>query len=141
MGNVRMRRLLLFILVWATIAGCETVVPPEMPIHARTFIGVISIVTGTNVFLNASPVGSGTSVFDGDRVSTGPGSSALIELPNRGVVQLDENTDPILEFVREGACVLVHAFKIGQLFAQGREICVRDAWGMEAAARSSIIEP
>ena len=138
MSNIWVRRLFLWILIGASVAGCETMAPPAEPVHTRTFVGAIRIVAGTDVFLNGSPVRSGTSVFDGDRVSTGAKSSAIVEFPGRGFVQFDENTDPYFGFLREGACVLVRVFRIGQLFAQGREICLQDQWGVALVLSSSV---
>jgi hypothetical protein len=71
-------------------------------------------------------------------VSTGAKSSAIVEFPGRGFVQFDENTDPYFGFLQEGACVLIRLFRIGQLFAQGKNICLQDQTGMALVLSSSV---
>jgi hypothetical protein len=120
-----------------SMVGCETTAPgPVVP--TRAFIGVIRVVGGPAVFLNGVAVATGTSVFAGDRVSTGPGGGALIELAHGGFVQLDERTDPFFEYVRDGACLLIKGIGAGNVRIFATDVCAQDVLGTQGITRSDI---
>jgi hypothetical protein len=52
------------------------------------------LVSGPYVTINGSPAANGVTVRSGDRVATGPGSSAIIDFYAGSRIQLDANTDP-----------------------------------------------
>jgi hypothetical protein len=119
------------------MVACETTAPgPVAP--TRAFIGVIRVVGGPAVFLNGVAVATGTSVFAGDRVSTGPGGGALVELAQGGFVQLDEKTDPFFEYVRDGACLLIKGIGAGAVRIFATDVCAQDVLGTQGLTRSDI---
>lgn len=77
-------------------------------------------VDGPAAYINNRPAYHGTYVFNGDNVSTGPGTSAILVLNDGGTIQLDENTDP--EFINDGVCVLMRIVG-GQALIQTKTIC------------------
>lgn len=54
--------------------------------------------SGSSVFVNGVRVGARTRIDPGDRVSTGARSSALLEWSDGTSLQLDENSDPIIQW-------------------------------------------
>jgi hypothetical protein len=82
-------------------------------------------VSGSEVFLNGRHARGGETVRDGDNVSTGPHSSALIELSEgRGEIVLNESTDPTLkQFWSDMICVIEITLGIGEIFADGKDEC------------------
>jgi hypothetical protein len=107
-------------LVIHVLSACA--IPPTEP--PKDLIGTLRI-SGPNVFLNGSGAENGMSVYNGDNVTTGSGSSAIVVLPNGGSVQLDENTDPIFTWERfqTGICLIVKIFR-GQAWVDESEYCV-----------------
>ncbi len=87
-------------------------------------IGMLGV-AGSNVTLNTKPASSGTPVYVGDRVATGPASSAIIDFTDGGYFQLDQNTDPlfVIERLQAGICILAHLL-VGQVFVEKREFCL-----------------
>jgi hypothetical protein len=71
-------------------------------------IGALAV-SGSAVFLNGAFAKSGALVHDGDAVTTGADSSALVELAGGGSVQIDENTDPSFRFqlLTAGWCLVL----------------------------------
>lgn len=113
-------------------------VPPNLP----SLVGTLEV-SGTEVFVNGTPARSGEAIYDGNKVTTGAGSSALVNLDGGGSVQLDENTDPLFKFqlFREGWCLVINIAS-GQLFDDthgGRcvEIKTPDGSGV-AASRVNV---
>lgn len=98
-------------------AGCAPVTP-----GAGDDIGVLRV-SGPNVWLNGAPAGDGDTVRLGNSLATGAGSSALLEFRNGGYLQLDQNTDPIFEWLDQTKCLLVRIFK-GQAFLKKERACV-----------------
>jgi FecR protein len=70
------------------------------------------------VFVNGSAAQNGEAIYNGNLVTTGAGSSGLINLDGGGSLQLDENTDPVFRFqlIKEGWCLVVNIAS-GQMFA------------------------
>ncbi|WLI91227.1 FecR family protein [Massilia sp. R2A-15] len=80
-------------------------------------------VDGPHAFINRRPAPSGSYVFDGDTVTTGPGTSALLVLNDGGSVQLDQNTDPEFRLLRQGACLLMSILR-GQAAIDTKGGCI-----------------
>ena len=107
-------------LVIFILSGCA--IPPAEP--SKNLIGTLRI-SGPNVFLNRTRAENGMSVYNGDAVTTGSASSAIIVLPNGGSIQLDQNTDPIFTWERfqTGICLIVKILR-GQAWVDESEYCV-----------------
>lgn len=97
---------------------------PTPRFDANHPIGTLGV-AGSNVTLNASPATSGAPVYVGDRVATGPASSAIIDFTDGGSFQLDQNTDPlfVIERLQSGICILAHLL-VGQVFVGKRQFCL-----------------
>jgi outer membrane protein OmpA-like peptidoglycan-associated protein len=92
--------------------------------HSETqqlFVGTLEA-SGENVWLNGKPAATGMEVYSGDEVSTGAASKAYVRFSSGGFIHIDENTDPIFDWLKSGACVLC---KIGQIFVDAAELCVK----------------
>lgn len=79
----------------AGLAACQPMPVADGPHTARLRI------SGGAVFVNDRPARDGQTINQGDRVSTGPGSSAGIEWTDGTIVQLDESSDPIFKWTDE----------------------------------------
>ncbi len=80
------------------LSGCVIPEPPSRPPNDPVErIGTLRVIGG-EVFRNDHRARNGEEVYAGDTVTTGAGSSAIIELPDGGEYQLDENTDPEFSF-------------------------------------------
>jgi hypothetical protein len=83
------------------------------------------LVSGPYVTVNGRPAQNGMSIDSGDRVVTGPASSARINFFSGGSVQLDANTDPEIygSFVDYLGCWV--RVLTGQLYSdgEGQTIC------------------
>jgi hypothetical protein len=79
-------------------------------------VGILEV-SGAQVFVNGTSAQSGEAIYNGNRVTTGSGSSGLIDLDTGGSLQLDENTDPLFRFqlLKEGWCLVVNIAS-GQIF-------------------------
>jgi hypothetical protein len=86
--------------------GAAPTAPALPPIRAGTIARLM--VDGPNAFINGRPVQGGSYVLDGDTVSTGSRTSAILVLNQGGQIQLDENTDPLF---KQGACLLMKIFR------------------------------
>lgn len=112
---------------------------------AGTEIGTLHT-AGPNVTVNSRPVPPGTAVISGDTVATGPRSSALIALRGGGLVQLDQNTDPLFRRLVEtvssfGECVMEIVVGFGQVYVEteGQPICTSfGAWTTVARTRFNL---
>ncbi|MGB7292040.1 MAG: FecR family protein [Thermodesulfobacteriota bacterium] len=108
------------LLVIYILSGCA--IPPTEP--SKDLIGTLRV-SGSNVFLNGTRAANGMSVYNGDNVTTGSNSSAIIVLPTGGFVQLDQNTDPIFTWERfqTGICLIVKILR-GQAWVDESQYCV-----------------
>ena len=101
-----LRLLLLFAVCAAALAGCaagpQYAEPPLPPIRLDT-IGRLRV-DGPNAFINGVRVPSGSYVADGDSVTTGERTSAIVVLNDGGEIQLDADTDPL---IRQGVCLIM----------------------------------
>lgn len=71
------------------------------------------VASGANVSLNKGtsvPNGATARVYHGDEVVTGPASSALVTFDAGGFIQLDEETDPLFEYLQGQAMLLIRIF-------------------------------
>ncbi|HEX5720413.1 MAG TPA: hypothetical protein VF179_29935 [Thermoanaerobaculia bacterium] len=112
----------------ACLSGCSTTTrqpPPEPPAEGPGRIGTLRTI-GDHVFRNQRRAGDGERVYEGDTVSTGEASSAIIELDGGGFVQLAENTDPEFKFkvVSDGRrrCVYLY-IKFGRVWVDSDVVC------------------
>lgn len=108
---------LFLILVVLCVAGCASVTP-----HSGGEIGVLRV-SGPNVWLNDAPASDGDPVRFGNSVTTGAGSSAKVEFTDGGYLQLDQNTDPIFEWLEQSKCILIRIVK-GQAYLKKERACV-----------------
>src|SRR5690242_1817148 len=92
--------IILMVLGW--LNGCT---PPG---GERPLIGELGT-SGVSVFRNGLPAASGTRIYSGDSVTTGPNSSGMILFANGGYFQLDQNTDPFFSWATVAGvrCILV----------------------------------
>lgn len=94
------------------LSGCVT--PGAGGYGGRPLIGELQVI-GPAVRLNGRSTGD-VRVYDGDRVSTGPDSSAYLYFQRGGFLQLDENTDPIFRIILD-RIYQITGFGQGQVFA------------------------
>lgn len=106
----------LFFFLLLTIAGC---LPPGQGGKA---IGTLRV-SGPNVWLNNSQGRDGDTVFAGSTVATGEGSSALVEFQGGGYLQIDENTDPLFDWLAQSRCILIRLIR-GQAYLKRERACV-----------------
>jgi hypothetical protein len=108
--------IILMVLGW--LNGCT---PPG---GERPLIGELGT-AGPNVLHNGMPAPSGTRIYSGDSVTTGPDSSAMILFANGGYFQLDQNTDPFFSWETLGGvrCILVKLVR-GQSYVDDTHTCI-----------------
>jgi hypothetical protein len=87
-----------------------------VPSNPPSRVGILEV-SGPQVFVNGTSAQSGEAIYNENRVTTGAGSSGLIDLDTGGSLQLDENTDPLFRFqlLKEGWCLVVNIAS-GQIF-------------------------
>src|ERR1700722_8496175 len=87
-----------------------------VPSNPPSRVGMLEV-SGSQVFVNGTTAQSGEAIYNGNRVTTGAGSSGLVDLDTGGSLQLDENTDPLFRFqlLKEGWCLVVNIAS-GQIF-------------------------
>lgn len=105
------------LLLTLVAGGCAT-----LPTQPGQSIGLLRV-SGPNVWLNGAPARDGDRVAIGSSLATGPGSSALLEFRDGGYLQLDQNTDPLFEWLAQSKCILVRIFK-GQAYLKRERACV-----------------
>lgn len=119
-------------LVGLLVAACT---PP--PGGGRERVGELGA-AGTNVSVNGRLAVSGTTIYSGDTVTTGPGSSAMILLATGGIFQIDENTDPLFswETIANMRCILVRLLR-GQSYVEDTQACISSP-AADALAHSAV---
>lgn len=119
--------LLLCIACALAVGGCATNAPNDPPSFSLPPIRQDTIarlaVDGTNAFINGVQVPHGAYVHEGDSVTTGDATSVTVVLNNGASVQLDQNTDPIIRALLQGACALVELVR-GQAAVATGGTCV-----------------
>lgn len=105
------------ILLLLLLAGCAPVTPTS-----RNGIGVVRV-SGPNVWINNTPARNGETIQLGNTLTTGSGSSALVEFFDGGELQLDENTDPLFEWLEQSKCILIRIIK-GQAYLRKERACI-----------------
>lgn len=104
-------------LIWIVALAVVACVPPGPGPGPDGQIGVLAT-SGSQVFVNGRLAAAGTAIRNGDTVSTGAASSALVNFRTGGSLQLDENTDPSLrQFVFAARCVIEIVAGSGDLYA------------------------
>jgi hypothetical protein len=106
------------------LAGC----PPGMVTGpggglkpSASEIGRFESVQGPNVTVAGRAARVNMSIYEGEEVKTGPGSTTTIRFNGGGVMQLDERTDPIFSVIKGTFCILIQMFTgHAQLDSQGR---------------------
>jgi len=91
------RSLLAFLAAMILLAACEPIPgqgPGQGPGTAPGISATLRI-DGDTVQVSGRPAVYGEQIRQGDWVSTGPGSSALIRFSDGTAIQLDERTDPV----------------------------------------------
>ncbi len=89
-------------------------------------IGTLHVVFGTEVYVNGKEAFDGRPIYGGDDVATGSGAGVIVNFPDGGFIQLDEQTDPtIRELIEQGKCVILAFFRYGRAFgATGRDCAI-----------------
>lgn len=107
-------------LIWIALVAVVACVPPgpRPSPGAGGEIGVLAT-AGSQVFVNGGLAPAGTAIRNGDTVSTGAASSALVEFNTGGLLQLNADTDPTLSQFWSGLrCVVEIVAGGGELYAE-----------------------
>lgn len=105
-----------------TLVSCQPL--PPYPATGDGRLGTLQAI-GPNVFRNQRHAASGEPIFEGDKLSTGAGSSAIVNLVGGGLIQLDENTDPVLERrVVNGRTCIHLSISFGRVWIDRDLVCV-----------------
>jgi hypothetical protein len=116
------------------LAGCT---PAPTRKAQPSYLGTLVVSGGNYALVNRRPAYTGTYIRDYDIVSTGPGTSARIYLQWGGFLQLDENTDPLLQLLREGGCLLFEVAR-GQAYVDAEDICLDDNRDLQSKTKSQV---
>ena len=138
--------MILLSLLWGCVAGpgpYPSSPPPGPGGHAqpppRQPIATVEALQGPNVTVGGRPAYSNMPVYENEEVRTGPGSAATILIRGGGVMELDQNTDPVFTLISQTLCVLVQMFRgHAQLDSEGR--CIEAATPESQAFINSRID-
>jgi hypothetical protein len=139
--------MILLSLLWGCVAGpgpYPSSPPPPGPAgHAqppsRQPIATVEALQGPSVTVGGRPAYSNMPVYENEEVRTGPGSAATILIRGGGVMELDQNTDPVFTLISQTLCVLVQMFRgHAQLDSEGR--CIEAATPESQAFINSRID-
>ncbi|WP_157654765.1 hypothetical protein [Burkholderia ubonensis] len=119
MRSIRWITVAMIVVLGLSVEGC--VVPPSA--SNTGYLGRLEA-DGANGYLNGRHFKQGTLVYSGAQVTTGANTSIKIHLRKGGVIQLDENTDPLLE---EGECLLIKVFTGRVFFNSDATTCIDTA--------------
>ncbi len=102
-----------------------------MPLFAAEPTAQLGVVSGTVAVIHANgsavqPAGAGTSLGPGDRISTVGKSSAIIELPGIGQIELGANTTIIVHELRTASGATVVTIEIVQGMIVNRQAATTD---------------
>ncbi|UNK50344.1 hypothetical protein MNR01_04755 [Lysobacter sp. S4-A87] len=117
-----MKRPTTFVLALLLLFGGNLAAWAQAP---RAQVGLMEV-DGKNAFYNQTKVKNHAKVpiYDGDYISTGPGTSVRVNLMAdgySGFIQLDENTDPNL--IIAAKCIVMKMLK-GQALVNAKNICL-----------------
>lgn len=118
------------------ICGCAATAPGaygDLPPIRKGTIARLAV-DGPYAYLNGRLAPGGSYVVDGDTVSTGPGTSALLLLNQGGTIQLDQNTDPLFQ---EGLCLLMKMLR-GQVLLRNTNCQQFETVNMAGVAHSVV---
>jgi hypothetical protein len=136
--------LILLSLLWGCVTGPYSPSPsPGSGGHAqppsRQPIATVEALQGPNVTVGGRPAYSNMPVYENEEVKTGPGSAVTILFRGGGLLQMDENTDPVFTLISQTLCVLVQMFRgHAQLDSEGR--CIEAATPESQAFINSKID-
>lgn len=138
--------MILLSLLWGCVAGpgpYPSSPPPGPGGHAqpptRQPIATVEALQGPNVTVGGRPAYSNMPVYENEEVKTGPSSTATILFRGGGLLQMDENTDPVFTLISQTLCVLVQMFRgHAQLDSEGR--CIEAATPESQAFINSRID-
>jgi hypothetical protein len=122
------------------VDGCAPLSPAPHPAQWENLPPVRAdtmgrlVVDGPNAYINGARAATGAYVVDGNVVSTGPNTSAIVILNHGGFVQLDENTDP---WFIDGLCQLVRLVT-GQMLFKNQQCLQSQAGPIVAVAKSLV---
>jgi hypothetical protein len=136
------------LILLSLLCGCVTGPGPYPPSpqhggHAqppsRQPIATVEALQGPNVTVGGRPAYSNMPVYENEEVKTGPSSTATILFRGGGLLQMDENTDPVFTLISQTLCVLVQMFRgHAQLDSEGR--CIEAATPESQAFINSKID-
>lgn len=121
-----------FVLAMAALAltGCAAPLPPDV-------LGVITTIQGRNATFNGARATVNQYIRKGDQVATGPATKVEVRLQGRGYLEIEPNTDPWFEevknFVGQGSCLLIKV-AFGTIFVNAQKVCIEDGYIAGAAA-------
>ncbi|WP_143136046.1 FecR family protein [Burkholderia ubonensis] len=119
MRSIRWITVAMIVVLGLSVEGC--VVPPSA--SNTGYIGRLEA-DGANGYLNGRHFKQGTLAYSGAQVTTGANTSIKIYLRKGGIIQLDENTDPLLE---EGECLLIKVITGRVFFNSDGTTCIDTA--------------
>lgn len=107
--------MLLFLTFMVLTAGCAT--------GNGNLIGTLQVV-GKNAFLNQGTAVSGMKLYRGDYLHTGEDTSVTVRLARGGFVQLDQDTDPVFDYIRNGMYLVVRILS-GRVYSESDRLCLQ----------------
>ena len=115
----------LILLCWlGQLFGCTTVDKRLVgTLVDKRLVGTLEVI-GPNAYLNQKKAESGMKLYDGDYLTTGPETSAVVLLESGGYVQLAENTDPVFDYIKNGMQLLVTILS-GKVYTETEKICLQ----------------
>ncbi|MCP4114245.1 MAG: OmpA family protein [Desulfobacteraceae bacterium] len=104
---------LFFLLILSSMAGCS---------GSRNMIGTLHVM-GDNAFLNGEAATSGMKIYCGDHLYTEEDTSVVVNFDRGGFVQLDENTDPVFDYIKNGMYIMMRILT-GRAYAESDKLCL-----------------
>lgn len=110
------------LLCWlGQLFGCSTI--DRKPVGDKKLVGILEVI-GPNAYLNEKNAESGMKLYDGDCLTTGPETSAVLLLDSGGYVQLAADTDPVFDYIKNGMQLLVTILS-GKVYTETENICLQ----------------
>lgn len=107
----------------------------------KPWLGRITSIEGRNAFVapgnggTAQPARLGQTLLAGERFHTGPGTRMKIDFASGGYMELDENTDPLLQDLN---CLVISLFGSGRIFVDKSNACV-ESLGTRSEQFSKVV--